>query len=126
MALETRHTNDGAGAPRWEPIARLAIRLSKIEPSGRSPADSSTADASLEAIAAELVTACRGNDILLREALAVFAAGADRGVIGARAAAGLRLAIRQVEATQEPFGGIRLRGRRRRVRPAPIAPADGR
>lgn len=126
MALETRHTNDGAGAPRWEPIARLAIRLSKIEPSGQSTTDRPTTDDDLETIAEELVKACRGNDILLREALAVFAAGADRGVIGSRAAAGLRLAIRQVEAAQEPFGGIRLRGRRRQPRPAPVSPADGR
>ena len=98
------------GAPRWEPLARLAIRLNRIEP---ETADQAQA---LEAAAVVLCQACEYNDVLLREALAVFVAGADRGRIGARAADSLRLAIRKSDGAKKPFRGVRLRGRRR---PAP-------
>lgn len=112
---QRRSATQGPGAPRWEPIARLAIRLSRGEPVG---------DENLAAAAAELVQACRGNDVLLREALAVFASGAERGPIGRRAAASLRLAIRQLEERQEPFRGVRLRGRRRARPTTPSAPTS--
>lgn len=93
-------------------MARLAIRLSRVD-----PADPGTVEPAVTEAAAELVRACGGNDVLLREALAVFASGAERGPIGRRAAASLRLAIRQIEDKQEPFRGVRLRGRRRSNHP---------
>ncbi len=95
------------GAPRWEPLARLAIRLNRIEP------DAAAHEHAIEAAAQALCKACNYNDVLLREALAVFVAGADRGRIGARAAESLRLAIRQSDGVKKPFQGVRLRGRRR-------------
>ncbi len=99
------------GAPRWEPLARLAIRLNREE---RSDSDDPIHVA--EDAATALCEAADFNDVVLREALAVFVAGADRGRIGARAADSLRLAIRQCDSNKPPFRGVRLRGRRR---PAP-------
>ncbi|MGI9610530.1 MAG: hypothetical protein ACR2NL_09595 [Acidimicrobiia bacterium] len=95
------------GAPRWEPLARLAIRLNRDEPSHGDSGVAATA------AAAQLCEAAGFNDVLLREALAVFVAGAERGRIGARAADSLRLAIRQCDGGKAPFRGVRLRGRRR-------------
>ncbi len=95
-------------APRWEPLARMAIRLNRSEPT------SPVAEAlTIETSAAALCKAAGNNDVLLREALAVFVAGADRGRIGARAAQSLRLAIRMSAAKQTPFRGVRLRGLKR-------------
>lgn len=97
------------GAPRWERLARMAIRLNRFE------ADSPAAEAlAIETSAAALCKAAGNNDVLLREALAVFVAGADRGRIGARAAQSLRLAIRMSAAEQPPFRGVSLRGLKRR------------
>lgn len=96
-----------SGAPRWEPIARLAIRLNRIEP------ERADRQAAIDAAATALCEACDYNDVLLREALAVFVAGADRGRIGSRAADSLRLAIRKSDGAKKPFRGVRLRGRRR-------------
>ncbi len=100
------------GAPRWEPLARLAIRLNRNDPRTQREA----VDA-LETAATQLCRACDYNDVLLREALAVFVAGAERGRIGARAADSLRLAIRKCDSAKPPFQGVRLRGRRR---PSPV------
>ncbi len=87
----------------------MAIRLNRSEPT------SPVAEAlTIEASAATLCKAAGSNDVLLREALAVFVAGADRGRIGARAAQSLRLAIRMSAAEQPPFSGVRLRGLKRR------------
>ncbi len=102
-------------APRWELVARLAIRLNRAEPR------SVEAElASIDVAARALCEACNHNDVLLREALAVFVAGAERGRIGARAADSLRLAIRLADADKQPFRGVQLRGRRRRA----IQPAE--
>lgn len=95
-------TNPG-GAPRWEPIARMAIRLNRDE----------TSEPSM--VATQLLAAAKGNDYLLREALAVFVAGADRGRIGYRAAESLRAAIRTAESQAKPWKGVRLRGRRKQA-----------
>ncbi|MBT8239706.1 MAG: hypothetical protein KJN63_00595 [Acidimicrobiia bacterium] len=95
-------------APRWERLARLAIRLNRQE-----PLSDDDAQRKAHAAADALCEAARFNDILLREALAVFVAGAERGRIGARAADSLRLAIRQCDEKKAPFRGVRLRGRRR-------------
>ncbi len=96
------------GAPRWEPLARLAIRLNRDEPLSDDEAMRSATTA-----AAALCEAAQFNDVLLREALAVFVVGAERGRIGARAADSLRLAIRQCDDRNPPFRGVRLRGRSR-------------
>jgi hypothetical protein len=95
-------------APRWERLARLSIRLNRHEPLGADDAQQKA-----QAAADRLCQEARFNDILLREALAVFVAGAERGKIGARAADSLRLAIRQCDEKKMPFRGVRLRGRRR-------------
>jgi len=106
--LRDDYTMSGGGAPRWEPLARLAIRLNRNDPR----TDREAVEA-MEYAAAQLCSACDYNDVLLREALAVFVAGAERGRIGARAADSLRLAIRQCDSAKPPFRGVRLRGRRR-------------
>ncbi|NNF53515.1 MAG: hypothetical protein HKN03_03630 [Acidimicrobiales bacterium] len=90
----------------------MAIRLNRSEID--SPASEALA---IENSAAQLCKAAENNDVLLREALAVFVAGADRGRIGARAAQSLRLAIRMSAAEQPPFQGVRLRGLKRRKSP---------
>ncbi len=100
---------------RWELVARLAIRLNRAEPKSLE-----AELASIEMAARALCDACDNNDVLLREALAVFVAGAERGRIGARAADSLRLAIRLADADKQPFRGVQLRGRRRRA----IQPAE--
>ncbi len=110
-APDVRHENttmSTGGAPRWEKVARLAIRLNREE-----PGDAGERTRETEATAAALCEAAGFNDVLLREALAVFVTGAERGRIGARAAESLRLAIRLCDGKRAPFRGVRLRGRRR-------------
>lgn len=80
----------GSTNPRWEPVARLAVRLN----SQPAPADPADAEQELAQSAARLLAAAEGNDVIVREALAVFVSGADRGQIGSRAADSLRMAIR--------------------------------
>ncbi len=106
--MSIHHAPHGS-APRWEPLARMAIRLSRDE-----LITPGTEEEALESASHALCKAAGANDVLLREALAVFVAGADRGRIGARAAQSLRLAIRLSEAERPAFRGVRLRGRKRR------------
>lgn len=80
----------GPTNPRWEPVARLAVRLNS-EP---VPSDPEEALAEMNDCASRLLAMANGDDIVLREALAVFVAGADRGQIGGRAGDSLRMAIR--------------------------------
>jgi hypothetical protein len=93
MAIENRMdswSTNGPTNPRWEPISRLAVRLnSGPVPSGAAEAQDQTTEAAIR-----LLGEANGNDLLLREALAVFVAGADKGVIGSRASESLRAAIR--------------------------------
>lgn len=76
--------------PRWEPVSRLAVRLN----SGPVPTDPVEADNQRHEAAVRLLAEAGRNDIVLREALAVFVSGADRGAIGSRASESLRAAIR--------------------------------
>lgn len=93
MTLENRMDSwsaNGPTNPRWEPISRLAVRLN----SGPVPSDAAEAQEQMNEAASRLLAEAIGNDLLLREALAVFVAGADRGLIGSRASESLRAAIR--------------------------------
>ncbi len=68
----------------------MAVRLSSMP----SSADPDEANEELADCAARLLAEAGGNDVIVREALAVFVSGADRGQIGSRAAESLRMAIR--------------------------------
>ena len=112
MAFANNHSanNDrdwcsmGPTNPRWEPVARLAVRLG----SQPAPADPADAEVEMAQCAARLLAAAEGNDVIVREALAVFISGADRGQIGSRAADSLRMAIRLQAHNAERKGLKRL------------------
>lgn len=93
----------GPTNPRWERVARLAVRLG----SETAPADPQLAEKAMTQCARRLLAEADGNDLLLREALAVFVAGADRGQIGGRAGDSLRMAIRLQAQTSTQRKGLK-------------------
>lgn len=106
MTLEERlgqWSATGPTNPRWEPISRLAVRLN----SGPLPSGAAEAEQQTHEVACRLLAEADGEDLLLREALAVFVGGADRGAIGSRAADSLRAAIRMTAQQSTGKSGLK-------------------